>query len=125
MRPAEWLQEVRMIKNAPRRGAHRKQRQRAPLPGMMFHQDESRHEWIPGRKWDLIVTMDDATSEHYSMFFVDGEGTKSGFQGIGEVIRAKGLFSSLYTDRGSHCWHNPETGGKLDKNYYTVMWCST
>jgi transposase len=110
------LQEARLIKKAPRRGVHRKRRERAPWPGMILHQDGSRHEWVPGQKWDLIVTMDDATSEHYSMFFVDEEGTKSSFQGIGEVIRAKGLFSSLYTDRGTHYWHTPEAGGKVDKN---------
>jgi len=28
----------------------------------------------------LIVTMDDATSEHYSMFFVEEEGTASSFE---------------------------------------------
>lgn len=110
------LQQARLVKKAPRRGVHRKRRERAPWPGMMLHQDGSRHEWVPGKKWDLIVTMDDATSEHYSMFFVDEENTKSSFQGIGEVIRAKGLFSSLYTDRGSHYWHTPEAGGKVDKN---------
>jgi transposase len=110
------LQEARLIKKAPRRGVHRKRRERAPLPGMILHQDGSTHEWVPGQKWDLIVTMDDATSEQYSMFFVDEEGTKSSFQGIGEVIRAKGLFSSLYTDRGTHYWHTPDAGGKVDKN---------
>ncbi len=110
------LQEARLVKKAPRRGAHRKRRERAPWPGMMLHQDGSRHEWVPGKKWDLIVTMDDATSEHYSMFFVEEEGTTSSFQGIGEVIRAKGLFSSLYTDRGSHYWHTPKEGGKVDKH---------
>jgi transposase len=110
------LQEARLIKKAPRRGVHRKRRERAPWPGMILHQDGSTHEWVPGQKWDLIVTMDDATSEQYSMFFVDEEGTKSSFQGIGEVIRAKGLFSSLYTDRGTHYWHTPEAGKKVDKN---------
>lgn len=110
------LQEARLIKKAPRRGAHRKRRERAPLPGMILHQDGSTHEWVPGQMWDLIVTMDDATSEHYSMLFVDEEGTKSSLQGIGEVIRTKGLFSSLYTDRGTHYWHTPEAGGKVDKN---------
>jgi len=113
------LQEARLIKKAPRRGVHRKRRERAPLPGMILHQDGSTHEWVPGQKWDLIVTMDDATSEQYSMFFVDEEGTKSSFQGIGEVIRAKGLFSSLYTDRGTHYWHTPEAGGKVDKKNLT------
>jgi hypothetical protein len=59
--------------------------------------------------------MDDATSEHYSMFFVSEEGTTSSFQGIREVIVTQGLFSALYTDRGSHYWHTPEGGGKVDK----------
>ena len=51
---------------APRRGAHRRKRPRRALPGMMLHQDGSSHEWVPGRWWDLIVTMDDATSDIYS-----------------------------------------------------------
>jgi len=59
---------------------------------MMLHQDGSRHEWVPGRWWDLIVTMDDATNEHYSMFFVEEEGIR----GVREVIEARGLFASLY-----------------------------
>jgi transposase len=113
------LQEAKLVKKAPRRGVHRKRRERSPWPGMMLHQDGSSHEWVRGRKWDLIVTMDDATSEHYSMFFVGEEGTKSSFRGIGEVIRAKGLFSSLYTDRGSHYWHTPEAGGKVDRSHLT------
>ena len=53
---------------------------------MMLHQDGSRHQWVAGKYWDLIVTMDDATSEHYSMFFVEEEGTQSSFQGVKEVI---------------------------------------
>ena len=53
---------------APRRGAHRRKRPRRALPGMMLHQDGSSHEWVPGRWWDLIVTMDDATSDIYSAF---------------------------------------------------------
>jgi hypothetical protein len=85
----------------------------------MLHQDGSTHEWVPGQKWDLILTMDDATNEHYSMFFVDEEGTKSSFRGVGEVIRAKGLFSSFYSDRGSHYWHTPEAGKKVDKTLPT------
>jgi len=113
------LQEARLVKKAPRRGVHRKRRERAPWPGVMLHQDGSTHEWVPGQEWDLILTMDDATSEHYSMFFVDEEGTKSSFRGIGEVIRAKGLFSSFYSDRGSHYWHTPEAGGKVDKGHLT------
>lgn len=71
------LQEARLIHKTPRRGAHRKRRERAPWPGMLIHQDSSTHDWAPGQRWDLILTMDDATNEQYSMFFVDEEGTKS------------------------------------------------
>jgi transposase len=113
------LQEARLVKKAPRRGVHRKRRERAPWPGVMLHQDGSTHEWVPRQKWDLILTMDDATNEHYSMFFVDEEGTKSSFRGVGEVIRAKGLFSSFYSDRGSHYWHTPEAGKRVDKSLPT------
>jgi hypothetical protein len=59
--------------------------------------------------------MDDATNEHYSMRFVDEEGTHSSFLGVKDVLEAKGLFCSLYTDRGAHYWHTPEAGGKVDK----------
>jgi transposase len=107
------------VPRAPRRGAHRKKRPRKPWPGMMLHQDGSTHEWVPGCQWDLIVTMDDATNELYSAFFVKEEGTMSSFQGLREVIEAQGLFSSLYTDRGSHYWHTEKAGGKVDRNRLT------
>ena len=109
------LQAAGEVKRAPKRGAHRKRRERAAWPGMMLHQDGSSHEWVPGRSWDLIVTMDDATNEHYSMFFCEEEGTQSSFEGVREVIESRGLFCSLYTDRGSHYWTTPEVGGKVDK----------
>jgi hypothetical protein len=83
---------------------------------MMIHQDGSTHQWVPGVYWDLIVTMDDATNEHYSMRFVQEEGTHSSLLGIKDVLEAKGLFCSFYSDRGSHYWHTPEAGGKVDKN---------
>lgn len=109
------LQEARLVPKTKKSGAHRKRREPSPLPGMMLHQDGSTHEWADGKMWDLIVTMDDATNEHYSMFFVDEEGTASSFKGVRDVIVKNGLFSSLYTDRGSHYWNTPEAGGKVDK----------
>ena len=48
------------------------------------------------------------------MFFCDEEGTQSSFKGVKDVIEAKGLFCSLYTDRASHYRHTPEAGGKAD-----------
>lgn len=113
------LQKEGLVEKSSKKGAHRKKRERASLEGMMLHQDGSDHEWVPDKRWDLIVTMDDATGTHYSMFFVEEEGTISSFQGIKETIEKKGLFCSLYTDRGSHYWTTPEVGGKVDKNNLT------
>ena len=110
------LQEAGLVKREAGRGKHRKKRAPSPLPGMMIHQDGSTYEWVSSRKWDLIVTMDDATNEHYDMFFVEQEGTISSFRGIKAVIEARGLFCSFYSDRGSHYWHTPEMGGKVDKS---------
>ena len=70
---------------------------------------------MPGQLWDLIITLDDATSGHYSMCFVEQEGTASSLRGMAEVIRTQGLPSSLYTDWGSHYWLTPEAGGKVDR----------
>ena len=109
------LQEAGAVKRAAKRGAHRKRREASPWPGMMLHQDGSSHEWVAGKMWDLIVTLDDATTEHYSMFLCEEEGTWSSLLGVREVIESQGLFCSLYTDRGSHYWHTPEAGGKVDK----------
>jgi transposase len=113
------LQSKGLVLRSAKRGVHRIRRERAHLSGMMLHQDGSRHEWVSGKKWDLIVTMDDATNEHYSMFFVDEEGTASSFQGVRDVIVQKGLFSSLYTDRGSHYWFTPKEGRKVSKTQLT------
>jgi transposase len=115
------LQAYGRIRPAPRRGAHRRKRDRRALPGMMLHQDGSTHQWVEGQWWDLIVTMDDASSEIYSAFFVDEEGTMSTFRALKEVIAEKGLFCSLYADRGSHYWHTPEAGGKVDKDNPTQV----
>jgi transposase len=113
------LQSKGLVLKSAKRGVHRKRRERSALPGMMLHQDGSSHQWVSGKKWDLIVTMDDATNEHYSMFFVDEEGTESSFQGVRDVIVRGGLFSSLYTDRGSHYWFTPKEGGKVSKTQLT------
>jgi transposase len=113
------LQAAGLVKKAPGRGKHRKRRQRAPLPGMMLHQDGSTHQWVPNHYWDLIVTMDDATNEHYDMVFVEQEGTASSFLGINRVVETHGLFCSLYTDRASHYWYTPEAAGKVDKAQLT------
>lgn len=104
-----------LVRPAKKRAAHRRKRPRKHLPGMMLHQDGSRFAWLPGdeRQYDLICTLDDATSEIASAFLVEEEGTASSFQGVQETIAAKGLFCSLYTDRGSHYFHTPVAGQRV------------
>lgn len=116
------LHKQGLLEPAKRRGAHRRKRPRRPLPGMMLHQDGSRHVWLHGLPMlDLIVTMDDATSDIYSAFLVEEEGTASSFQGLLEVFSQHGLALSLYTDRGSHYFHTPEAGGKVDRERPTQI----
>lgn len=117
------LETAGLIKKSKRGGDHRLRRERRPMTGMMIHQDGSTHDWIPGLGYnvDLIVTMDDATSEITSGFFVLQEGTQSTFQGLKETIKSYGLFCSFYTDRGSHYWTTPEAGGRVDKHNLTQV----
>ena len=110
------LQAKGLVTKAKKRGAHRRKRPRKPMVGMMLHQDGSTHQWIAGEYWDLIVTMDDANSHILSAFFVEEEGTWSSLRGVEEVIADHGLFCSLYVDRGSHYFHTPKAGGKVDKD---------
>jgi len=110
------LQRVDLVRPAARRGAHRRKRPRRPMAGMLVHQDASSHAWLQGRPpLDLVVTLDDATSEIYSAFLVEEEGTASSFRGLAETIAGKGLFCALYTDRASHYFHTPKAGGKVSK----------
>lgn len=37
------------------------------------------------------------------------------------MIERHGLFMELYTDRGSHCFHTPEAGGKVSKTQLTQV----
>jgi transposase len=117
-----FLQSKGLLPRAETRGAHRRKRPRRPLPGMMLHQDGSRHEWIAGLEaMDLIVTMDDATNTIYSGFLVPEEGTASTFQALLEVFGQHGLPLSLYTDRGSHYFYTPEAGGPVDRKSPTQV----
>lgn len=116
------LQLRGLVTKAPKRSAHRKKRPRRPLPGMLLFQDGSRHAWLAaGPQLDLVVTMDDATSTIYSAFLVEEEGTVSSFIGLSETIAANGLFSALYTDRGSHYFVTPTAGEPVDKSCRTQV----
>lgn len=118
------LQRAGVVRRAARRGAHRKKRERRPLEGMLLFQDGSTHRWLSGEgavDLDLVATMDDATGQVYSAFLVEEEGTASSFRGLFEVIGGRGLFSAFYTDRGSHYFHTPKAGGRVDKTHPTQV----
>jgi hypothetical protein len=117
------LQAAGLVAKARRRGAHRKKRERRPLPGMLLFQDGSTHRWIAGlgRDLDLVVTLDDATSRICSAFLVEQEGTMSSFLGLAETITRHGLFGALYTDRGGHYFITPKDARKVDKTQLTQV----
>ncbi len=115
------LQWKGLVAKAPRKGAHRRRRERRPLPGMMLHQDGSRHAWLEGGPaLDLVVTLDDATGAIYSAFLVEEEGTASTFRALKEVFSAHGLPMSLYTDRGAHYFRTAKAG-EIDRKQPTQV----
>ena len=116
------LQGAGLVARARQRGVHRKRRQRRPLPGMLLHIDGSHHQWFQDERWyDLIVILDDATSEIYYAQLTEEESTLSVMAGLKEVIESQGVFCALYSDRGSHFWLTPKAGGKIDPHRLTQV----
>jgi transposase len=116
------LQGAGLVARGRKRGVHRKRRPRRPLPGMLLHIDGSRHQWFQDERWyDLIVILDDATSEIYYAQLVEEESTVTVMVGLREVIEGKGVFCALYSDRGSHFWVTPKVGGKVDPHRLTQV----
>jgi len=116
------LQGAGLVAKGRKRGVHRRRRERRPLPGMLLHIDGSHHQWFQDERWyDLIVVLDDATSEIYYAQLVEEESTATVMAAIREVIERKGLFCALYSDRGSHFWLTPKAGGKVDPHRLTQL----
>jgi transposase len=116
------LQGAGLVAKGRKRGVHRKRRERRPLPGMLLHIDGSRHGWFQDERWyDLIVILDDASSQIYYAQLVEEESTATVMAGLREVVERKGLFCALYSDRGSHFWLTPKVGGKVDPHRLTQV----
>src|SRR5216684_858367 len=116
------LQGAGLVARGRKRGVHRKRRPRRPLPGMLLHIDGSRHRWFQDERWyDLIVILDDASSEIYYAQLVEEESTLTVMAGLKEVIERKGVFCALYSDRGSHFWLTPKVGGRVDPHRLTQV----
>src|SRR5215813_15318947 len=116
------LQGAGLVARGRRRRKYRRRRERRPLPGMLLHIDGSKHQWLGDDRWyDLIVILDDATSEIYYAQLVEEESTRTVMAGLREVIETKGLFCALYSDRGSHFFVTPKAGEKVDKHRLTQV----
>jgi transposase len=97
------LQSAGLVAPRKKRGPHRMRRPRRPLPGMLLFQDGSRHAWIPGMEpADLVVVLEDATTEVYQAHFVPEENTRICLEQLKAVVEQKGVFCALYTDKASH-----------------------
>jgi transposase len=116
------LQTAGLVAKSRKRGKHRKKRLRQPLPGMMLHVDGSTHAWLGGDEHqDLVAILDDATTEVYYAQLVNQESTQTVMAGLKEVVEKKGVFCSLYSDRGSHFFYTPTAGGPPDRNRKTQI----
>jgi transposase len=116
------LQGAGLVAKRHKRGPHRRRRPRRPLPGMLLHIDGSKHQWLNDERWhDLIVILDDATSEIYYAQLVEEESTRTVMAGLRDVIENKGLFCALYSDRGSHFFVTMKEGEKVDKHRPTQV----
>jgi hypothetical protein len=89
---------------------------------MLLHIDGSKHRWLPDDRWhDLIVILEDATSEIYYAPLVEEESTRTVRAALREVIETRGLFCSLDSDRGSHFFVTVKAGDKVDKQRLTQV----
>jgi hypothetical protein len=116
------LQGAGLVAKGRKRGVHRRRRERRPMVGMMLHIDGSTHRWLRGEQWhDLIVVMDDASSEVYYAQLVEQESTHTVMVALREVVEQRGIFCALYSDRGSHFWLTPKAGEMVDRQRLTQV----
>ena len=116
------LQGAGLVGRRRSRGTHRKRRARRPLPGMLLHLDGSQHRWFQDDRWyDLLVVLDDATSQVYYAQLVESESTRSVLAALREVIERQGIFCALYSDRASHFFLTPKAGEAVDRQRLTQV----
>ena len=114
------FQWMGVVAKAPRKGAHRRKRERRPLPGMRLHQDGSRHAWPKARR--ARPDRDHGPCDGGDLC-VPGGGGGHGLDlpGAEGGVGQHGLPMSLYTDRGAHYFHTPKAGGEIDRGHPTQV----
>lgn len=120
----ELLQQSGLVRRATSRGQYRRRRARRPLPGMLVHLDGSLHRWFEHESDEyqtLVAAVDDATSELLYARFSRSEGTAEVLRAIEEIVRTRGTFISLYTDRASHFVRTPVAGEPPDRTTRTQV----
>ena len=116
------LQGAGLVAKRHKRGPHRRRRPRRPMVGMLLHIDGSKHRWLNDDRWyDLIVILDDASSEIYYAQLVAEESTRTVMAGLWEVIEVQGIFCAIYSDRASHFFVTLKAGEKVDKHRLTQV----
>ena len=116
------LQGAGLIKSSRKRKPHRKRRQRRPVPCMLLHIDGSHHRWFCDDRWyDLLVILDDSTSEIYYAQLVEDESTRTVMAALRQVIEQHGVFCALYSDRAGHFFLTPKTGEPVDRRRLTQV----
>jgi transposase len=116
------LQSAGLVERASQRGPHRRRRERRPMTGMLLHIDGSTHCWLSGeQRHDLLVVLDDATSEIYYAQLVEQESTPTVLTALREVVEQRGIFCALYSDRASHFWLTPKQGEPVDRQRMTQV----
>jgi hypothetical protein len=84
--------------------------------------DGSRHRWFSDDRWyDLLVVLDDASSEIYSAQLVEQESTRTVLVALRQVVAQQGVFCALYSDRASHFFLTPQAGAPVDRERLTQV----
>ena len=116
------LQGAGLVKKSRDRKPHRTRRPRRPIPGILLHIDGSHHQWFQDdRGLDLLVILDDATSEIYYAQLVEDEDTRTVMTALRDVIVRKGVFCALYSDRAGHFFYTPKAQKQVDHRQLTQV----
>jgi transposase len=116
------LQKAGLVATRRARGRHRRRREPRPCFGELLHLDGSPHPWLalcPDHRSTLLAVLDDATKRLLYAQLWPAETTPAVLAALGDVFRAFGLPSALYTDRAGWAFHTPKAGGPIDRDRLT------